>query len=220
MAPLGIIIVEKTGELKSMQIKDYKEEELFKKCGFKKSDGFQKQTEWTIKLDGNKYLVAVYSKLNGKANTENKYDFPPPVDKALFFGACAIAAKQYQADNSLLPISLTLELWKKCYEKLFGGFEDLNATIDDDVNEIDELENVEKSKKTKTGYLKDGFVVDTDSDECQDDDFETEVDTEENVDSTEDDADCDAELDLELDIGSELSEEEYDYSDDENKNGK
>ena len=96
MAPLGIIIVEKTGELKSMQIKDYKEEELFKKCGFKKSDGFQKQTEWTIKLDGNKYLVAVYSKLNGKANTENKYDFPPPVDKALFFGACAIAAKQYQ----------------------------------------------------------------------------------------------------------------------------
>ena len=32
---LNIIIVEKTGVLKSLAIKEFKEDELFKKCGFK-----------------------------------------------------------------------------------------------------------------------------------------------------------------------------------------
>lgn len=44
--PLNIIIVERTGTLKLLSIKDFKEEELFKKCGFKKSEDFLKQTEW------------------------------------------------------------------------------------------------------------------------------------------------------------------------------
>ena len=33
--PIAIIIVEKSGALKSLSIKDFKEDELFKKCGFK-----------------------------------------------------------------------------------------------------------------------------------------------------------------------------------------
>ena len=41
--PLTIILVEKGGELKTLSIKDYKEDELFKKCGFKKADDFSKQ---------------------------------------------------------------------------------------------------------------------------------------------------------------------------------
>ena len=49
--PLTIIIVEKTGTLKSLAIKDFKLEELFKKCGFKKSDDFIKQVEWNSKYD-------------------------------------------------------------------------------------------------------------------------------------------------------------------------
>ena len=70
---LGVIIVDKSGSLKSLTIKDYKEEDLYKKCGFKKSDGFEKHTEWKIKLDGKKYVVVAYGKTEGKANTENKY---------------------------------------------------------------------------------------------------------------------------------------------------
>jgi len=214
MSPLAILIVEKTGIIKPLQIKEYKEEELFKKCGFKVSTGFSKQTEWKIKLNGNTYLISVYGKTNGKANTENKYDFPPPIDNTLFFGACAILGNQLQLDNTILPISLTADLWEKCYEKLFGGFEDLASTCIKDENEIDELANMDKSKKTKTGYLKDGFVVDSDSDLCLEDDFETEEDTElENGDA---DADVVEEDDLnieELDIGSELSEESYESYD-------
>ena len=32
----SILIVEKGGNLKSLSVKDYQEDELFKKCGFKK----------------------------------------------------------------------------------------------------------------------------------------------------------------------------------------
>ena len=52
MPQLSIIIVEKSGDLKTLNVKDYKEEELYKKGGFKKSDGFIKHTAWNVKIDG------------------------------------------------------------------------------------------------------------------------------------------------------------------------
>jgi len=160
--PLNIIIIEKNASLKNLSIKDFREEDLYKKCGFKKAHDFTKQTEWKVKLDGDKYLVQVYAKTEGRANNENKYDFPPPIDTQLFFGNCAIVAKKVEnndIENSKYT-NISLDLWEKIYEKLFGGFEDLAATAEEDENEIDELKNIPKDKKTKSGYLKDGFVVD------------------------------------------------------------
>lgn len=201
------IIVEKTGTLKSYCIKGYNEDELYKKCGFKKVDGFDRQTEWKVKLNGQKYIIHLYGKLEGKANTENKYDFPPPVDNHLFFGNCILIGKMKNDKKEEVFFSLTLELWEKIYEKLFGGFEDLTATAQEDEEEEDELANVPDSKKTKNGgYLKDGFVVDSDQED--DDDEEEEEETE-----CEDDDDKQEEMPIE-DIGSELSEESYDYSED------
>lgn len=212
MQPLTIIIVEKSGTLKSLSIKDYKEEELYKKCGFKKAEDFQKQVEWSVKFESNKYYITVYAKTDGKANSENKYDFPPPIDTKLFFGNCAIIAKIKNEDGAHVLTDLSLQMWNKIYEKLFGGFEDLAATAAEDENEEDELENVPKEKKTKQGYLKDGFVVDSDdsddsaigvdSDVDDSDDEDTETLTEEK------DCECDVEL---SDLGSELSEDSYDY---------
>ena len=210
----SILIVEKGGDLKSLSVKDYKEDELFKKCGFKKADGFSKQTEWTIKLSGSKYVVSVYGKTEGKANGENKYDFPPPIDNVLFFGSCALVCHKVEGGTTTI-CNLTLDLWEKMYEKLFGGFEDLAATCAEDDAEIDELENVPKEKKTKQGYLKDGFVVDssdTENDDGDEDGSENEDDEDE--DDDEDQAMGDNDLIVE-DIGSELDEEEYDYSSDE-----
>ena len=86
---IGIIIVDKTGTLKALNVKDYSEDEIYKKCGFKKGDGFIKQTVWSVKITGTSYSVSLYAKTDGKANSENKYDFPPPVDAKLFFGSCA-----------------------------------------------------------------------------------------------------------------------------------
>jgi hypothetical protein len=212
----SILIVEKSGNLKSLAVKDYKEDELFKKCGFKKADGFLKHTDWTIKLSGSKYIVSVYGKTEGKANGENKYDFPPPIDNILFFGSCALVCQKVE-DTTTTKCNLTLDLWEKMYEKLFGGFEDLAATCAEDEAEIDELENIPKEKKTKQGYLKDGFVVDssdTENDECDASGSDNENEGVEDDEDDMDDFGGDNDLVVE-DIGSELDEEEYNYSTDE-----
>lgn len=214
--PLTIVIVEKNGTLKSSTIKDFKEEELFKKCGFKKSDDFGKQHEWKIKTGGVKYFISVYAKTDGRANSENKYDFPPPIDSTLFFGNCAIVAK----NDVQKYINLSVELWGVIYEKLFGGFEDLAATALEDELEEDELANVPKEKKTKDGYLKDGFVVDT-SESDEDDAYNSSDDSDEldgDGDGDEEEED-EGEIVVE-DIGSELSEEEYDYDSDDKSDDK
>ena len=208
MSSLNIIIIEKTGVLKSLLVKEFDESELFKKCGFKKAEDFIKQTEWNIKLDGKKYYVSLYAKADGRANSENKYDLPPPVDSKLFFGSCALVAKVKNDESKNVFTNLTLELWTKMYEKLFGGFEDLTTTELEDENEEDELEKVPKDKKTKHGYLKDGFVVDSDEDEeYSGSDSECEIEKGSNCNNDNSD---DEDLEVE-DIGSELSEESYDY---------
>ena len=208
-----MIVVEKVGTLKQTIMKKFSEEDLYKKCGFKKDTGFSKQTEWAIKLDKNKYIVELYGKTDGKANMENKYDFPPPVDTTLFFGACVLVCKNAK-DKSVCH--LTTEMWDKMYEKLFGGFEDLSATAHEDENEVDELASLPSSYKTKSGYLKDGFIVEDDEEIVMDngskstssnagsDEFESGSSSENEI--------MIHELELE-DIGSELDEEEYEYED-------
>jgi hypothetical protein len=211
--PLNIIIVEKVGTLKSLSIKDFKVEDLFKKCGFKKGDDFLKQTEWNAKYDGKKYFIEVYAKIDGRPNSENKYDFPPPIDQKLFYGSCAILAYIKKDDGSKNYTDLTLQLWNKIYEKLFGGFEDLAATAEEDENEEDELANVPKNKKTKNGYLKDGFVVDSSDTEESNEESSEESEEEADEDETEDSEENSDDIVIE-DLGSELSEESYDYDSD------
>ena len=212
--PLDIIIVERLGSLKMLSIKDFKQEELYKKCGFKKSEDFVKQTEWNVKHDGKKYLIQVFAKTDGRANSENKYDFPPPIDNKLFYGSCAIVGQLKKEDGTKCHVNLSLALWNKIYEKLFGGFEDLAATAKEDEEEEDELDHIPKEKKTKQGYLKDGFVVDSSDTE------ENSVSESEDLDEDEDDIvseevdDENDDDDLVLDdVGSELYEESYDYDD-------
>jgi hypothetical protein len=205
-----IIIVDKGGSLRTLAVKVFNVEELYKKCGFKKSDGFKLQVEWPVNIDRQRLLVQMYGKLNGKANMENKYDFPPPVDTQLYFGSCALVGMIPEGHfNTKSHINLTIELWNKIYEKLFGGFEDLTLTCKEDENEEDELENIPSDMKTKKGgYLKDGFVVDSETEE----DINSEED-ETPTEESETDVDCESN-ELE-DPGSELSEESYIESDSE-----
>lgn len=219
MVSISILSIEKNGEVKATNVRDFTED-YFVTC--KKTKGATKQTDWVAKVDGVKYIVTLYAKDSGKANTENKYDFPPPVDTKLFFGVCFLVAKTINSDLKQSFVNLTVPLWSKIYEKLFGGFEDLGDDEDDEEEE-DELDAVPKDKKTKKGgYLKDGFVVDSsdaedeeegasnsdsDSDnEEEDDDEETEKETVEE--EEEEDEDETAE-----EVVEEIAEEEYDYSD-------
>lgn len=199
-----VIIIEKNGTLKPLNIKDYKEETLYKKCGFKKMEDFVQQTQWKVKLNGQKIVVILYGKSQGKAGNENKYDFPPPVDTTLFFGTCMLVGMIPDDKNRLAHINLTTSLWAQIYDKLFKGFEDLN---EDDENEEDELESVPKKMKTKTGYLKDDFVVEN-SDEDLSDDTDSIKEYHEPKRVSTDDENSDSDV-IDDDICSELSEESY-----------
>jgi hypothetical protein len=148
-----LLIVDKTGTIKPVTVKEYKEDELYKKAGFKSNEGFVLRTTWTRDNNGQLETVSVYGKITGRAGSENKYDFPPPIDKILFFGSCILVAKD-QEDEC---IDLTVKQWAVLYEHLFGGFEDLGS--EDTVSDDEEDEDAELPR-TKEGYALDGFIVD------------------------------------------------------------
>jgi hypothetical protein len=173
MSPLSILIIEKTGTVKETTIKSFDESDLYKKAGFKSADGFKCHTTWDIEeLDGISYSISVYGKTNGRANQENKYEFPPPIDNTLFFGSCIIINK-----NAEIPTSITSKEWDKIYDHLYGGFEDLGEE-DSEEEESDDDDVV----KTKTGYAKDGFVVDDDVVDEEDDESSEDVSDDNNED--------------------------------------
>ena len=211
-----IVLVEKTGNKKTLNAKDLARKDLYKKCGFRKTEGFALRHSWKVEAVGSSPLhtVEVWARDTGRANTENKYDLPPPIDTDLYFGTMAVVG--VDCDGEL--IDLDKESWEKVYEQLFGGFDDLD---DDDDDEEDELEHIPKELKTKVGgYMKDGFVVDADEESEEEgegfggDDDDDEESAEE--DDEDDDEDEDEDDDYELsDVGSELQEEDYMYSDDE-----
>ena len=184
-----IILIEKTGSIKELKAKKLSTDTLYTKCGFSKNTGFEKKTTWSVSIGNEDYEIELWSRDHGKAGTENKYDFPPPVDKELYFGTCCLIRR----DGDEI-IDFSASEWNKIYEKLFGGFEDID---EDETPSEDELAIVPKELKTHSGYLKDGFVVGTDSDS----DSENEMDNTESND--------------EQSTSSEIQIETYEYSDDE-----
>lgn len=215
----SIVIIEKNGDLNDQEYKSSTTDELYKKCSLKKASGFGKVTEWTYSKKGeNMITVELWARNDGQANQENKYEFPPPIDNELFFGNCALLAK----DSNMSIVDLTVDKWNKVYEHLFGGFEILADNEDDD-DEEDELDNVPSIMKTKDGYLKDGFIIeDVLEDGVSDsgDEEEEDVDDGENSESECDNGDekyesssTDDDNDGGSDDSSELTSEEYDYSD-------
>jgi hypothetical protein len=207
MTVTTLLIIDKSGTPKVLTVKDFKMEDLYKKCGFKKPDGLEKRHVWVTKCDKTSYRISVYAKEDGKSNTENKFEFPPPIDNSLFFGSCAVLVEHKNVAGEYVPTTVTIDIWDKLYEKMYGGFENLGDTCKADDDESDELEAIPKNKKTATGYLKDGFIVDSDNEE--DDEYtDDDSDEEENA---EEDNNAEELLELE-DVGSELSEESYTYS--------
>jgi putative endonuclease len=92
---LTLILVEKTGELKTLNVKDYKEDELFKKCGFKKADGFSKQYN---------VINLVYYEMHETAQSAITRE------KRL---------KKYKREQKIALIEKENPEWEDLYEKLF-----------------------------------------------------------------------------------------------------
>lgn len=91
---ITLLVVEKNGDIKEIEMKKdmITQDELAKKCKFKKYEGFCKRTEWGYHIQGFKIFVEMWAKIDGIANQENKYEFPPPLDHDLYFGACVLIA--------------------------------------------------------------------------------------------------------------------------------
>ena len=192
-----IVLVEKNGSLKESQLKSENEELFYKNCGYRNSNYFDLECIW--KTDGGH--ISLYCKTNGRAGSENKYELPPPVDSKLYFGKLMLIKhdKHDLFDSELKD--LTVEEWKETYEKLFGGFEDL-----DEAEDTSEEEEIDPEMLTKEGYSKeDGFIVDDD-----DEDEEYLPEEEEEEEEEEDDGSFNGDEYTENDTdGSELSEESY-----------
>ena len=153
----SFVIVEKNGSVKCTTSKTLNVSELYKKCGFKSNEGFNCAHTWSITFNDVEYKLQVYGKITGRAGSENKYEFPPPIDNVLFFGSCAVINTQ---NDNIVDMNATE--FKDIMDFLQGGYSDLGEedSEDEEDDDIDPL-----IEKTKEGYVKDDFVVDDDEDE-------------------------------------------------------
>jgi hypothetical protein len=110
---LTIIIVDKIGELKTLNVKNYCEQELYKKCGFKKDTNFFLQTTWNIMLDNLNYSISMYGKTDGKKNFENTCKFPYPINDKIFYGSCALVCSLEEN-----KVNLSIDLWKQLNQQI------------------------------------------------------------------------------------------------------
>jgi len=222
-----LIIVDKSCNLKSSDLKNFDIEMLYKKCGLRKNDNFEKRHTW--KIDSTNF-VSCFSKDKGRESSINKYDLPPPIDNELYYGSMLLIKHDTEELSNGNVSDLSTEDWEKYYEKLFGGFEDLGEE-----DSYSDEEEIPEHMKTKEGYSKeDGFIVDDDEeedddyipeeDEEEEEEAETTTDAEEedgmgqdsDIDDGEEEEEEEEEEDEDYDsedLGSELSEESYIDSD-------
>ncbi len=216
---VNILIVEKNGDLTISNLKNFNEEQFYKKCSFRNANNFENRHTWKI---GNEY-VSLYGKDNGHANSENKYDLPIPLDNVLFFGKLMLVRHKTSNYQKNEITDLSLSDWRKCYEKLFGGFESLGEESESSEEEID------PNMLTKEGYSKeDGFIVDdgdyipqnneegeeaeeAEEEEAEEDDDDEDDEDEDGDDDDEDDEDDDTDVTTEME--SKGVEEESDDDD-------
>jgi hypothetical protein len=167
----SFIIIEKTGSLKNAKTADLID--LYKKCGFKGNEGFSLAHAWSVDFNDTEYKLEIYGKVTGRANTENKYEFPPPIDNVLFFGSCA--AILYVNEKMT---DMGTQEFKDIMDHLYGGYSDIGDSDEEEEEEEDDT----GLPKTKQGYVKDDFVVSSDP---EDDDVASEEEEEEIVESDE-----------------------------------
>lgn len=154
----SILIIEKNCDIKTLKLKTFVEEDLYKKCNFKSAQGFSKKAVWQVLAAPQPlHTIELYGKTEGRANHENKYEFPPPADNTLFFGSCILVKRNANGE----VVDITTQDWEKYYSQFHGGFEDIGGTesscsSDDGENAADDV------SLTKEGYEKDDFVVDDD----------------------------------------------------------
>ncbi len=202
-----VILIDKGCNIKTSEIKNLEIDKLYKKCNLRKKDNFDLRHTWSLSKEN--LYISIFCKNKGRANSENKYDLPPPLDNELYFGSMLLVKhsnKNFTNSNDAKDIKINE--WNKLYEKLFGGFEDLN-----DEDSYSEEEEIPEHLKTKEGYSKeDGFIVDDEED--LDEEYIPDEEEEEEAHSSTDSADEDEEI---MGEESEIDNSEYEEESDEDE---
>ena len=140
MSSLQIVIVEKSGNLRPLLVKQFDEASIYKKCGFKQNDHFAKQHEWQSK----QYTIELYGKCIGRSNNINHYVFQQQQQQQMF-GNCALILRENN-----IPIHLNVQKWKELESdmKSISRKEDVLACDENnDENDNDDVkEHIEKKE--------------------------------------------------------------------------
>jgi len=130
---IGVIIAEKSGSLKPLCVKNYDETQLYKRCGFKSDNNFQKHCEWRVTKDSTNYIISIYGKDVGRVGLENNYRFPPPINNILLFGNCVLVLSLVNNPNTQERVvaSLSIDFWESIRSTMVAG----NYENDNDYNE-------------------------------------------------------------------------------------
>lgn len=104
----AFIIIDKNGILKPQHSRALTKECLYKKCGFRTSEGFEKLYTWSNVLT-NTHTVELWGKQNIKC-LENAYNFSF-LDIKKYYGTLAIIA----VDNTNNIVDITLDEWNNIY---------------------------------------------------------------------------------------------------------
>ena len=155
------IFISKGGDVEQKTTKQkIEDDKIFKLCNYRSSSGVEKLHSFSIDKNEEKNYE-LYGKKSGRANSENKYEFPPPIDTELYFGSLCIIKR-----NNGEIVDLDIDEWSGVYDNLFGGFEDIEHS-DDERSMDSEVYN--SDEYTKEGYHKDSFIVD---DELEEEEYE------------------------------------------------
>lgn len=117
--------------------------------------------------------LTVWGWREGKADTENKHELPPPHDEGLLFGDVIVTGPA--------GIDFTVDLWTQFYDAAFGGFEDLGSEdseceVEVEVEEVDAEEDDESDDDASSVDEVDAEDSDEESDEEEEEEEEEDED--------------------------------------------
>ena len=207
-----IVFINKSdSKARNSSIKQFDVSTLHKKCNLKTSKNFKCRNTWNV----NNNYYSVFAKDSGRESSINKYDLPPPIDNIIYYGHILIIKHNNKELNNNTVNDLTKEEWLEVYEKLFGGFENLES------EEESEEEEIPAQYKTKEGYSKeDGFIVDDEEEDDEEEDDDEDYVEEEEYNDEEDEEEEDEEdeyIDEDEDEDDEDEDEEDEDEDEEDE---
>lgn len=124
MANNTFIIIDKNGVLKEQNSRALTRDCLYKKCGFRKSEGFEQIHVWSAEETCSHHAVELWGKKTGKKGQENTYSFQFANDAKMYYGALALIS----VDSNNHVLDLTMDTWQNIQHTISG--ENKHTTVD------------------------------------------------------------------------------------------